>query len=122
MGPQDTEKTVTQEWLAAQVKSEALRQDPVLAGTLRPLRAPGRTTGPPDSPLKVWFGVKCKCDTAAVLSVEVARSKTRTDVIAALPQIVDRLRVQYRGFISMSCSIHKKMRSDSVSGIGARRD
>ncbi len=104
------------------MKSEALRQDYVLAGTQRPLRAPGMPGGPPGSLLRVWFGVKWTCDTAAVLSAAVACSKTRTEVIAALPQIVDRLRVQYRGFFSMSCSIHQKMRSDSVSGIGARRD
>lgn len=117
MGLPDNENTVTQEWVSAQVKSEAQRQDPGLAAVLRPLRSPGGATGPPGSALKVWFGVKCACETAAVLSVEVERSKTREEVIAAMPQIVDRLRVQYRGFRSMSCSTHQRMRSNLTGRI-----
>lgn len=119
MALSDTENTVTQEWVSAQVRSEVQRQDPDLDAVLRPLRSPGGTTGPPGSALKVWFGVKCSCDTAAVLSVEVERSKTREEVMVAMPQIVDRLRVQYRGFLSMSCSTHQKMRSNLTSGIGS---
>jgi hypothetical protein len=122
MGMPDTENTVTEDWVLAQVKSEAQRDDSGLAAVLRPLRNPGTGTGPPGSALKVWFGVKCACDTAAVLSVEVERSKTREDVIVALPQIVDRLKIQYRGFLSMSCSTHKKMRSNMTSGLGSVGD
>ncbi len=118
----ETEDSVTQEWVSAQVESEAQKQDPDLAAVLRPLRSPGGATGPPGSALKVWFGVKCTCKTAAVLSVEVERSKTREEVVVALPQIVDRLRVQYRGFRSMSCSTHQKMRSALTSGIGSMGD
>ncbi len=117
----DTE-AVTQEWVSAQVRSEAERQDPDLAGTLRPLRAPEAIAGPPGSALpgsalKVWFGVSCTCETAAVLSVEVEQSKTRSELIVALPQIVDRLSLQYRGFKSMSCSTHRKMRSNLANNM-----
>lgn len=118
----EADNAVTQEWVSAQVMSEAQAQEPDLVKVLRPLRAPGRDTGPPGSTLKVWFGVKCTCDTAAVLSVEVERSKTREEVIVAMPQIVDRLKVQHRGFLSMSCSTHQNMRTSFTSGTGSRGD
>lgn len=113
---------VKRDWLIDRVVSETFTQDPVLAKELRPLKMPGGIGVSVGSMLKIWFGVRCKCTTAAVLSVEVGRKKTEEEVIIALPQIVDRLRIQYRGFTSMSCDNHEKMRSDYVKNLGRKRD
>lgn len=59
---------------------------------------------------KVFFSVRCECGTAALLSVEVARSKTLPQVKEALPELARRLKARTRQFASMSCDMHTRMR------------
>ena len=59
---------------------------------------------------KVFFSIRCECGTAGVLSIEVAPDKGRSAVEEALPSLVDRLAAQARGFRSMPCEVHKRMR------------
>jgi hypothetical protein len=66
--------------------------------------------------LKVYFGVRCQCTTAAVLSAEVAAGKTRADVIAATPALVRKLAAQRDAFRRMPCSSHKALRSAGFAG------
>ena len=59
---------------------------------------------------KVFFSVRCECGTAALLSVEVARSKTLSQVSEALPELARRLKAKSRQFAGMSCDMHTRMR------------
>ncbi|MCE2462638.1 MAG: hypothetical protein J4F46_01785 [Dehalococcoidia bacterium] len=59
---------------------------------------------------KVFFSVRCECGTAALLSVEVARSKTLPQVSEALPELARRLKAKSRQFAGMSCDMHTRMR------------
>ena len=59
---------------------------------------------------KVFFSIRCECGTAALLSVEVASSKTLPQVREALPELVRRLKAKSRQFASMSCDMHTRMR------------
>lgn len=59
---------------------------------------------------KVFFSALCKCGTAALLSVEVAKSKTLTQVEENLPTLRDHLMSKVHQFNSMPCEMHQKMR------------
>ena len=59
---------------------------------------------------KVHFAAHCRCGTAALLSVEVAQDKTKSDVKRALPSLVSKLESQAKSFYGMPCEMHKKMR------------
>ena len=61
---------------------------------------------------KVFFSVRCECGTAALLSVEVAKSKTLSQVGKALPGLVKHLKAKSQQFSSMSCDVHTRMRID----------
>ena len=65
---------------------------------------------------KVFFSAKCDCGTSALLSVEVAKEKTRDDIIQALPSLVERLESQARVFHGMPCEMHTKMRMGPLAG------
>ena len=59
---------------------------------------------------KVHFAARCRCGTAALLSVEVAQDKSMSDVKRALPSLVGKLESQAKSFYGMPCETHKKMR------------
>ena len=62
---------------------------------------------------KVFFSVRCSqedCDTAALLSVEIANSKSDIEIKDALPSLVDRLERQEKSFHSMDCRIKDMMK------------
>ena len=62
---------------------------------------------------KVFFSVRCSqedCDTAALLSVEIANSKSDIEIKDALPSLVDRLERQEKSFHSMDCRMHDTMK------------
>ncbi len=61
---------------------------------------------------KVFFSVRCECGTAALLSVEVAKSKTLPQVGKALPGLVKHLKAKSWQFSNMSCDMHTRMRID----------
>ena len=63
---------------------------------------------------KVFFSVRCGCGTAALLSVEVSKSKTRFQVQEALPSLLQHLRNRARQFNGMSCEAHERMRSGGM--------
>ena len=58
---------------------------------------------------KFFFAARCKCGTAGLLSVEVAREKTLAQVEKALPELVRRLESQAKSFYAMSCDVHQRM-------------
>ena len=103
---------VTRDWLISQLLNVTTRLNPELAQVLRPLRGLNPADAPVVPSIKVWFGAGCRCGTAAVLTVEVSKRKTRSDVKAVLPMLVERLRAQYRAFRSMPCSSHAKLRTE----------
>lgn len=60
---------------------------------------------------KVYFSARCDCGTAALLSVEVDRSKSLPQVQKALPGLMDHLRRKLDQFQGMSCEMHSMMRT-----------
>jgi hypothetical protein len=103
---------VTRSWLLGRI-SAAIDGDPGLGDLgLRPL--PGLAAGPvpPGGPLKAYWGVSCECSTSAVLSVEVSPDRTREDVVAALPALLGRLKLQANSFRDMPCDAHARLRVD----------
>ena len=63
---------------------------------------------------KVFFSVRCECGTAALLSVEVSKSKTRSQVQVALPGLLQHLRNKAQQFNGMSCEAHERVRSGGM--------
>ena len=61
--------------------------------------------------VKVFFGARCECGTAAVLSVESNATKSRAEVIAATPSLVLKVLAQRDAFRRMPCAAHKKLQS-----------
>ena len=73
---------------------------------------------------KVYFSARCDCGTAALLSVEVASSKTLSQVKEVLPNLTEHLKGKVEQFQAMSCEMHATMRTGirgaSKPGTGAR--
>ena len=69
---------------------------------------------------KIFFSARCECGTAALLSVEVARSKTLSQVQVVLPSLMGHLKGKVDQFRSMSCEMHSKMRTGGRPDPGAR--
>jgi hypothetical protein len=65
---------------------------------------------------KVYFSARCKCGTAALLSVEVAKGKSLEQVRQVLPSLVGKLEAQARAFHQMPCEAHQKMRLGPAAG------
>ena len=66
---------------------------------------------------KVFFSVRClqeECDTAALLSVEIAMSKSDLEIENAVSSLVERLERQEKSFYSMDCSMHGMMKTGVV--------
>ena len=77
---------------------------------LRPL--PGLRLSPmgADRFHSLAFSARCECGTAAVLTVEVAREKSRAQVEEALPSLVERLEAQANAFYRLPCQAHRALR------------
>ena len=60
---------------------------------------------------KVYFGIRCDCETSAVLTVEVSNDRTEADLEEAMPAILDRLMRQKAAFRKMPCLSHQSLRS-----------
>ena len=60
---------------------------------------------------KVYFSARCDCGTAALLSVEVARSKSVSQVKEVLPDLTEHLKGKVEQFQAMSCEMHATMRT-----------
>ena len=65
---------------------------------------------------KVFFSIRCQCGTAALLSVEVAKSKSLSQVREVLPSLVKHLKSKGQQFSSMSCEMHSRMRGGTPTG------
>ena len=65
---------------------------------------------------KLFFSVRCDCGTAALLSVELAKSKTLSQTKDALPGLVEHLKGKAQQFSSMSCEMHEHMRTGGLQG------
>ena len=65
---------------------------------------------------KVFFSVGCNCGTSALISIEVLRSKTLSQLKEALPDLINHLRSRVAQFTAMNCDMHASMRT---GGIGA---
>ena len=63
---------------------------------------------------KVFVSAHCACGTAALLSLEVDRAKTRSQVEEALPTLVRHLENKARQFAGMSCQMHARMRQGGL--------
>ena len=60
---------------------------------------------------KVFFSVRCDCGTAALLTIEVAKSKTFSQFKDAVPGLVDHLQSKAGQFTRMTCEMHESMRT-----------
>jgi hypothetical protein len=71
---------------------------------------------------KVFFSASCDCGTAALLSMEVSRSKTLSQVQEVLPGLLEHLRSKVAQFRGMSCQMHSLMRTGGRGDSGVRWD
>ena len=102
-------ETVSDAQLQAHI-SDALPDDV----TVKPLAGFKLNLSANDGFRKVFFSARCECGTAALLSVEVSKEKTDSEITAALPSLVGRLASQVRSFQAMSCEAHTRMRLGPV--------
>ncbi len=102
---------IDRQWVASRVAGELVRQEADIADEFEPLTGFNQNVSGAAGFLKLYYGVRCRCTTAAVLSIEISGEKTVEEIAAAMPALVDRLRVQRRAFIAMPCSAHKRMRT-----------
>ena len=68
---------------------------------------------------KVFFSARCHCGTVALLTVEVAKSKTLPQTRQALPGLVQHLRTKAQMFRSMSCDMHARIRAGAGPSVPA---
>ena len=113
--PLSMNESVTADWLIEQLGAELVRQDPVLGREFVPLGRMSQIARGPGGATKVFFGVRCKCRTAAVLSFEAAQDKTKDQVLEALPQCGRKLFEQRNAFVTMPCSAHERLRVDNFN-------
>ena len=111
--PLPTDDTVTADWLIEQLGAELVRQDPVLGREFVPLGRMAQVARGPGGSTKVFFGVRCECSTAAIVSFEVAQGKTKDQVLEVLPQSGRKLFEQRNAFVRMPCSAHDRLRVDN---------
>ena len=71
---------------------------------------------------KVFFSARCHCGTVALLTVEVAKSKTLPQTEQALPSLVQHLRNKAQTFRSMSCEMHTRMRAGDGPSVPATEE
>ena len=111
VSPLPANDEVTSDWLIEQLGAELIRQDPILGREFVPLGRMSQVTRGPDGATKVFFGVRCECRTAAVVSFKAASHKTRSQVLEALPQSGRALLGQRQAFVQMPCSAHTRLRT-----------
>ncbi len=58
---------------------------------------------------KIFFAARCSCGTAALLSVELPRSSSRSEVAEALPRLAQRLWEQVASFYEIPCEAHGRL-------------
>jgi hypothetical protein len=111
-----TTVTINSESSPAEPVTRAWLMEAVLAALpaghgLSPL--PRLDTGPASriGVVKAYFGDRCRCGTAAVLSVEAAASKTRAETLAAMAALVEKLVLQRDAFRKMPCAAHLRLRT-----------
>lgn len=71
--------------------------------------------------VKVHFGVRCRCTTAAVVSIEASAHKSETQVRAVLGSLVLNLLAQRDRFLKMPCTAHRHLRTPPGSVPGTER-
>ncbi len=103
---QDLDHPVTREWLGRSVQA-ALPPGHGLSSLPRLNTDPTGSSGV----VKVYFGARCECQTAAVLSVEAGAARTRAEALAAMPALVQKLLAQRDAFRKMPCAAHKSLRT-----------
>ena len=64
---------------------------------------------------KVFFSVRCDCGTAALLSLEVDKAKSLSQVKGVLPGLLQHLKSKAQQFNNMSCEMHGKLRGGNAS-------
>jgi hypothetical protein len=111
--PLPTEEAVTADWLIEQLGAELIRQEPVLGREFVPLGRMSQIARGPGGSTKVFFGVRCECRTAVVVSFEAAVEKTRDQVLQVLSESGRKLFEQRSAFVRMPCSAHDRLRADN---------
>lgn len=113
--PLSMNESVNADWLIEQLGAELVRQDPVLGREFVPLGRMSQIAKGPVGVTKVFFGVRCECLTAAIVSFEAAQGKTKDQVLEVLPQSGRKLLEQRNAFVSMPCSAHERLRVDNFN-------
>lgn len=101
----DSAHVVSREWLAS-VVAAALPDGHGLVPLGRFNPDPRGSSGS----VRAYFGARCDCTTAAVLSVEADATKSKLEVEAALPTLIRTLLAQRDAFLRMPCSTHQRLR------------
>ena len=60
--------------------------------------------------VKAYFGARCQCGTAAVISVEASANKSCEETLDVLPDLVERLLAQRDSFRKIPCKEHENFR------------
>ena len=64
---------------------------------------------------RLFFRTGCKCGNAALLTLEVSKSKSPEEIESAMPSLVERLNMQAKRFQAMSCLQHHQMAGREAS-------
>ncbi|MEK7874562.1 MAG: hypothetical protein AAB502_11990 [Chloroflexota bacterium] len=71
-------------------------------------RFPGQDTAP--DILRLFFAARCACGVAAMLTLEVSRTKTGDEIRKALPYLLSTLRERADLFYRLPCERHAAMK------------
>jgi hypothetical protein len=64
---------------------------------------------------RLFFRTGCECGNAALLTVEISKSKSPKELEAAMPSLLERLNMQATRFQTMSCVQHRQMAGREAS-------
>lgn len=72
---------------------------------------PGFSMMPSETPnmFRLFFRVHCHCGAAALLTLEIAKTKRMDAINAAMPSLIQRLRQQESAFSDLSCEDHGRL-------------
>jgi hypothetical protein len=72
---------------------------------------PGFSMMPSETPImfRLFFRVHCPCGAAALLRLEIAKTKRLDDIKTALPSLIQQLSQQESTFTNLSCEDHGRL-------------
>lgn len=68
---------------------------------------------------RLFFRVHCHCGAAALLTLEIAKTKSLDDINTALPKLIQRLLQQESAFSNLSCEDHVRLANVKTNRSGS---